>query len=238
MEEGGRAEEHHLEGVAADDVAADGEAHRADAHGGDRHIALNPGLYRAGGVELELSALRFELDIAGETVAPEGSYEVINGPGAGEPGGDGARRERAGDHAQRRGRERSGDRARRHPVDGGEPIGGPQPVIGQERALDQRRERGDAEEGGAGEDARGPDERAAPALRRDARRRARGDDPDHRGGGQREPGEPGEEGAPIHMAERRLGGGRRDEGAETTHGEHDAVREGHPVHGEPLCVRL
>ena len=43
------------------------------------HIALNPGLYQAEGVELELSALRFELDIPAESVAAEGSYEVVNG---------------------------------------------------------------------------------------------------------------------------------------------------------------
>ena len=45
------------------------------------HIALNPWLYQAEGVELELSGLRFELDIPAESVAapPEGSYEVVNG---------------------------------------------------------------------------------------------------------------------------------------------------------------
>jgi len=43
------------------------------------HIALNPGLYQAEGVDLELSALRFELDIPAEDVAAEGSYEVVNG---------------------------------------------------------------------------------------------------------------------------------------------------------------
>lgn len=43
------------------------------------HVALNPGLYRAEGVELSLSALRFELVISGEDVAAEGRYEIING---------------------------------------------------------------------------------------------------------------------------------------------------------------